>query len=117
MNIDEAIDGLLEADDTSYHAAAKHDTKYQRQAGPEGTHGVGGEATGTAMTSQQVVQQHREWLAALAGWGRTQQYLGKPLSIDQIDNTEEEEVEKLYSLYEARSGQRWHRHWVPLHSS
>ena len=53
MNIDEVIDGLL-------GAAAKHDTKYQRQAGPEGTHGVGGKATATATTSQQVVQQHRE---------------------------------------------------------
>ena len=65
MNIDEVIDGLLEADDTSYHAAAKHDTKYQRQAGPKGTNDVGGEATGTATTSQQVVQQHRDRLAAL----------------------------------------------------
>ena len=62
MNIDEVIDGLLGADDTSYHAAAKHDTKYQRQAGPEGTHGVGDEATATATTSQQVVQQHRHWI-------------------------------------------------------
>ena len=104
MDIDGVIDGLLEADDTSYHAEAKHDTKYQRQAGPEGTHGGDGQATGTATTSQQVVQQHREWLAALAAGGRARQYLGKALSVDQVDNMEEEEVEKLYGHYEARLG-------------
>ena len=104
MDIDGVIDGLLEADDTSYHVAAKHDTKYQRQAGPEGTHGGSGEATGTATTSQQVVQQHRERLAALAAGGRARQYLGKALSVDQVDNMEEEEVEKLYGHYEARLG-------------
>ena len=104
MDIDGVIDGLLEADDTSYHAEAKHDTKYQRQAGPERTHGGGGEATGTATTSQQVVQQHWERLAALVAGGRARQYLGKALSVDQVDNMEEEEVEKFYGHYEARLG-------------
>ena len=63
-----------------------------------------GEATGTATTSQQVVQQHRERLASLAAGGRAWQYLGKALSVDQVDNMEEEEVEKLYGHYEARLG-------------
>ena len=103
MDIDGVIDGLLEADDTSHHIAAKHDTKYQRQAGLEGTYGGSGEATGTATTSQQVVQQHRERLAALAAGGRTRQYLGKALSVNQV-NIMEEEVEKLYGHYEARLG-------------
>ena len=80
MDIDGVIDGLLEADDASYHAATKHDTKYQRHAGPEGTHGGDGEATGTATTSQQVVQQHRDRLARLAAGGRARQYIVKALS-------------------------------------
>ena len=104
MNIDEVIDELLEADDTDtdtkyhHHAVAK---QTEHQAGPETTHSVSGEAAGNATT---VVQQHREPLAALAAGGRARQYLGKTLSIDQIDNLEEEEVEKLYGRYEARLG-------------
>ena len=64
-------------------------------------HSVSGEAAGNATT---VVQQHRERLAALAAGVRARQYLGKTLSIDQIDNLEDEEVEKLYGRYEARLG-------------
>ena len=64
-------------------------------------HSVGGKAAGNAMTA---VQQHRERLAALAAGSRARQYLGKTLSIDQIDNLEEEEVEKLYGRYEAQLG-------------
>ena len=44
MELDEIIDDLLEADSG---AVAKHDTTYQRRAGPETTHSVGGEDTGT----------------------------------------------------------------------
>ena len=95
MELDEIIDDLLEADSG---AVAKHDTTYQRRAGPETTHSVGGEDTG--MTNKQ----HRERLAALAAGGRARQYLGKALSIDQVDNMEDEEVEKLYGRYEARLG-------------
>ena len=64
-------------------------------------HSVGGKAAGNATTA---VQQHRERLAALAAGGRARQYLGKTLSIDQIDNLDEEEVEKLYGRYEAQLG-------------
>ena len=99
--IDGVIDELLEADDTDtdtkYHHAVAKQTEHQ--AGPETTHSVGGEAAGNAAT---VVQQHRERLAALAAGGQARQFLGKTLSIDQINNLEEEEVEKLYGRYEAQ---------------
>ena len=98
MELDDIIDDLLEADSG---AVAKHDTTYQRRAGPETTHSVGGEDTGTTDTKY---QQHRERLAALAAGGRARQYLGKALSVDQVDNMEDEEVEKLYGRYEARLG-------------
>ena len=98
MELDDIIDDLLEADSD---AVAKHDTTYQRRAGPETTHSVGGEDTGTTDTKY---HQHRERLAALAAGCRARQYLGKALSVDQVDNMEDEEVEKLYGRYEARLG-------------
>lgn len=93
MDINEVIDELLEAD----------------KAGPETMTrgvGVGGEAAGdgTSATTSPQSSQHRERLAALVAGGRARQYLGKPLSIDQIDHMEAAEVEKLYSRYEARLG-------------
>ena len=101
MELDDIIDDILEADSG---AVAKHDTTYQRRAGPETTTrsvSVRGEDTGTTDTKY---QQHRERLAALAAGGRAQQYLGKALSVDQVDNMGEDEVEKLYGRYEARLG-------------
>ena len=103
MELDDIIDDLLEADSG---AVAKHDTtsrQYQRRAGPETCPccSVGGEDTGTTDTKY---HQHRERLAALAAGGRARQYLGKALSVDQVDNMEDEEVEKLYGRYEARLG-------------
>ena len=68
MELDDIIDDLLEADSG---AVAKHDTTYQRRAGPcsetATTHSVGGEDTGTTDTKY---HQHRERLAALAAGGR-----------------------------------------------
>ena len=105
MDLDSVIDELLEADDTTsrqYHAVAK---QTERRAGPcsetATTHSVGGEDTGTTDTKY---HQHRERLAALAAGGRARQYLGKALSVDQVDNMKDMEVEKLYGRYEARLG-------------
>ena len=105
MNCHDLIDELLEADDTmsrQYHAVVK---QTERQAGPcsetATTHSVGGEDTGTTDTKY---HQHREHLAALAAGGRAQQYLGKALSVDQVDNMKDMEVKKLYGRYEARLG-------------
>ena len=93
MNCDDLIDELLEADSG---AVAK---EIERRAGPETTHQASALATGTGTTSQ-----HRERLAALAAGGRARQYLGKPLSVDQVDKMDEKELEKLYSRYESRLG-------------
>ena len=93
MNCDDLIDELLEADSG---AVAK---EIERRAGPETTHPASALATGTGTTSQ-----HRERLAALAAGGGARQYLGKPLSVDQVDKMDEEELEKLYSRYESRLG-------------
>ena len=53
-------------------------------------------------------QKHRDRLAALAAGGQAKQYglvvRGKALTADQIDLLDEDEVEKLYSRYEARLG-------------
>ena len=105
MDLDDIIDDLLDADDTTsrqYHAVAK---QTERRAGPcsetattRHVVSVGGEDTGTTN------KKHRERLAALCAGGRSRQYLGKALSVDQIDNMEDEEVEKLYGRYEARLG-------------
>ena len=93
MNCEDLIDELLEADSG---AVAK---EIERRAGPETTHQASALATGTGTTSQ-----HRERLDALAAGGRARQYLGKPLSVDQVDKMDEEELEKLYSRYESRLG-------------
>ena len=95
MNCDDLIDELLEADSGT---VAK---EIERRAGPETAHRAGGEDTGTTDTKY---QQHRERLAALAAGGWARQYLGKALSVDQVDNMKDEEVEKLYGRYEARLG-------------
>ena len=116
MELDDIIDDLLEADSG---AVAKHDTtsrQYQRRAGPETCPccSVGGEDTGTTDTKY---HQHRERLAALAAGGRARQYLGKALSVDQVDNMEDEEVEKLYGRYEARLGAAMTKAWGQLRFS
>ena len=91
MDLDEIIDGLLETDS---NAVAKQDTTYRRSE-------IAGEDTGTTDTKY---HQHRERLAALAAGGRARQYLGKALSVNQVDDMDDEEVEKLYGRYEARLG-------------
>ena len=46
----------------------------------------------------------RDRLAALVAGGQARQYLGKNLSTDQIDEMSEDEVDRIYSRYEARLG-------------
>jgi hypothetical protein len=46
----------------------------------------------------------RERLAALAAGGQIKQYLGRSLTVDQVDDLPEDVVEKLYVRYEARLG-------------
>ena len=46
----------------------------------------------------------RERLSALVAGGKSKQYLGKDLQISDIDKMNSEEINKLYSKYEARLG-------------
>ena len=60
------------------------------------------------ISSESVIQKHRERLAALAAGGQAKQYglvvRGKVVAADQIDVLDDDEVEKLYARYEARLG-------------
>ena len=49
-------------------------------------------------------REHRERHAAMAAGGQSGRYLGKALSVEQVDSLGEDEVEKLYARYEARLG-------------
>lgn len=48
--------------------------------------------------------QHRARLAALVAGGSAKEYIGKQLTLSQIDELSDDEVEQLYSRYEARLG-------------
>jgi hypothetical protein len=50
------------------------------------------------------IAEKRQRLAALAMGGQSQQYLGKTMSADQIEDLSPDGVEKLYARYEARLG-------------
>ena len=52
----------------------------------------------------QVQCHKRERLAALAAGGQAKQYLGRNCTVDQIDGMADDEIEKLYTRYEARLG-------------
>ena len=52
----------------------------------------------------QEVAEQRERLAIIAAGGRARQYLGKAWSVKEINALGDDEVGKLYSLYEARLG-------------
>ena len=63
------------------------------------------EPVATDSTSQVVSPPaHRDRLGALAAGGQSKQYLGKALSADEIDSLNDDQVEKLYTRYEARLG-------------
>jgi hypothetical protein len=57
----------------------------------------------TASVHTQVEQQ-RARLAALVAGGTAKQYLGKQLSLADIDDLADDEIDKLYARYEARLG-------------
>lgn len=53
---------------------------------------------------QGTADNRRGRLAALTAGGQARQYLGKSLTVDQIDSMTDEEVQNLYGRYEARLG-------------
>lgn len=64
---------------------------------PPGGHVPPGDAPNSAT-------QHRDRLAALASGGQAERYLGKNVTAEGIDAMSDEDIEKLYSRYEARLG-------------
>ena len=85
MQMDDIVDELLEADVAHQSAEA-----------------CAGVANSTVPSEH--TQQHHERLASLVAGGQAKQYLGKALTVDQIDSLDEDEVEKLCTHYEARLG-------------
>ena len=84
IRMDEYVDALLLSEDAT--------TLAQEQ-----THGVPPE-------KKQNLEHKRERLAALAIGGQARQYLGRSLAADSIDAMAAEDIEKLYTRYEARLG-------------
>ena len=91
--MDEIIDQLIATDDANTAEAEPH----KEPAGHVLTHEQKDSST-------DLIKKHRERLAALAAGGQAKQYLGKVLTVDQIESLDEDEVEKLYTRYEARLG-------------
>ena len=56
------------------------------------------------VASRQSCDQKRARLAAIAAGGTTKQYLGKQLTLSQVDDMTDDEVSKHYDRYEARLG-------------
>ena len=100
IDCDELIDELLSAqsaDDKAPLACSR------ASAGTAVTPDVQGqEVCAQALERAQVLQKHRERLAALVGGGQAKQYLGKAFTVDQIDALDDAEIDKLYVRYEAR---------------
>ena len=88
MQMDELIDELLETPEMSVTGS--------------------GVPVSTVVVSEKDAEKHRERLAALAAGGQAKQYglvvKGTALTADQVDLLAEDEVEKLYTRYEARLG-------------
>ena len=57
-----------------------------------------------AVPQPTTVAEQRDRLAIIAAGGQTRQYLGKSLSVEEIDKMGDDEVRKLYTRYEARLG-------------
>ena len=91
MNVDELLDQL--STDTAYRVCDQPPVQKSDHV--------------TAVQSvipHQVQCHKRERLAALAAGGQAKQYLGRNCTVDQIDDMADDEIEKLYTRYEARLG-------------
>ena len=49
-------------------------------------------------------REQRDRLAIIAAGGQARKYLGKSLSLEEIDKMDDDEVRKIYTRYEARLG-------------
>ena len=57
-----------------------------------------------AVPQPTTVAEQRDKLAIIAAGGQARKYLGKSLSLEEIDNMDDDEVRKSYTRYEARLG-------------
>ena len=57
-----------------------------------------------AVPQPTTVAEQRDRLAIIAAGGQARQYLGKSLSVEEIDKMGDDEVRKLYTRYESRLG-------------
>ena len=80
--MDDLLDGLL-ANETGVQAPA---------------------ASVPAVPQTTTVAEQRDKLAIIAAGGQARKYLGKSLSLEEIDNMDDDEVRKLHTRYEARLG-------------
>lgn len=101
MECDELIDQLLDDAPSVPEPPARAVARRSHLDSHE--HG-GGEAGEPANRTEGDRQGQRQRLAALAMGGQSKRYLGKEMSADQIDHLSDEDVDKLYTRYEARLG-------------
>jgi hypothetical protein len=92
MNCDELIDQLLE----------EHVPEPGGNAGSRG--GLRDDDTKAISTGDNTVCHKRNRLAALAARDQARQYLGKPMTVEQIVDAPDDEIVKLYARYESTLG-------------
>ena len=83
--MDDLLDGLL-----------ANETEVQAPAAPS--------ASVPAVPQPTTVAEQRDKLAIIAAGGQARKYLGKSLSVEEIDKMDDDEVRKIYTRYEARLG-------------
>ena len=83
--MDDLLDGLL-----------ANETEVQAPAAPS--------ASVPAVPQPTTVAEQRDRLAIIAAGGQARKYLGKSLSVEEIDKMDDDEVRKIYNRYEARLG-------------
>ena len=73
-----------------------NETEVQAPAAPS--------ASVPAVPQPATVSEQRDKLAIIAAGGQARKYLGKSLSVEEIDKMDDDEVRKIYTRYEARLG-------------
>ena len=81
--MDDLLDGLL-----------ANETEVQAPAAP----------SVPAVLQPTTVAEQRDKLAIIAAGGQARKYLGKSLSVEEIDKMDDDDVRKIYNRYEARLG-------------
>ena len=88
--MDELLDGLI-------------DSEGEPNVSPAPTTN-GADDTSVSSGQTDTTRQYRDRLASLAAGGQAKQYLGRTLTVEQIDAMSDEEIESLYSRYQSRLG-------------